>query len=150
MEVQPQLVLLQKTLLNIEGMGRQLYPELNLWDTAHPYLERWIKERFHPKMLLKELKYHSPEWMEKFPQIPHLVFDTLREVKSLAEIAPELKKASNNINENSTRNTRKRGRMGIAVFAWGAAVYSTWPALGSVSPEAASLFIIGALALILN
>lgn len=150
MEVQPQLVLLQKTLLNIEGMGRQLYPDLNLWDTAHPYLERWIKERFHPKALLKELKYHSPEWMEKFPQMPHLLFDTLREIKSLAEITPELKKASNTISENNIRNTRRRRRIGIAIFAWGAAAYSAWPMLGSVSPEAASLFIIGALALILN
>lgn len=150
MEVQPQLVLLQKTLLNIEGMGRQLYPDLNLWDTAHPYLERWIKERFHPKALLKELKYHSPEWMEKFPQMPHLLFDTLREVKSLAEIAPELKTASNTINENNTRNVRRRRRMVIAISAWAAGIYSAWPMLGTVSPEAASLFIIGALALILN
>lgn len=63
MEIQPQLVLLQKTLLNIEGLGRQLYPELNLWDTAKPYLERWAKERFSPQALWEK-------WQSKLPELP--------------------------------------------------------------------------------
>lgn len=63
MEVQPQLVLLQKTLLNIEGLGRQLYPELNLWDTAKPYLERWAKERFSPQAIWEK-------WQTKLPELP--------------------------------------------------------------------------------
>ncbi|MFQ6574670.1 ubiquinone biosynthesis regulatory protein kinase UbiB [Pseudomonas sp. UM16] len=65
MEVQPQLVLLQKTLLNIEGLGRQLYPELDLWSTAQPFLERWMRERVSPKTLLQNL--HG-----QVEQIPHL------------------------------------------------------------------------------
>jgi len=65
MEVQPQLVLLQKTLLNIEGLGRQLYPDLDLWNTAQPFLERWMRERVSPKTLLGNL--HS-----QFEQLPHL------------------------------------------------------------------------------
>jgi ubiquinone biosynthesis protein len=65
MEVQPQLVLLQKTLLNIEGLGRQLYPELDLWATAQPYLERWMRERVSPKTLLGNLQ-------SQVEQIPHL------------------------------------------------------------------------------
>ena len=65
MEVQPQLVLLQKTLLNIEGLGRQLYPDLDLWSTAQPYLERWMRERMSPKNLL--LQVH-----QQAEQIPHL------------------------------------------------------------------------------
>ena len=77
MEVQPQLVLLQKTLLNIEGLGRQLYPELDLWSTAHPYLEKWLKNRFHPKTLYQEFKRYGPEWMEKFPEVPGLIFSFL-------------------------------------------------------------------------
>ncbi len=77
MPVQPQLVLLQKTLLNIEGLGRQLYPELNLWDTAHPFLEKWIEQRYHPKTLWKELKYYAPEWLEKLPELPHLLVEAL-------------------------------------------------------------------------
>ena len=65
MEVQPQLVLLQKTLLNIEGLGRQLYPDLDLWTTAQPFLERWMRERVSPKTLLQNL--HG-----QVEQIPHL------------------------------------------------------------------------------
>src|SRR3546814_20838089 len=55
MEVQPQLVLLQKTLLNIEGLGRELYPDLDLWSTGQPYLERWMRERMSPKQLIKNV-----------------------------------------------------------------------------------------------
>ena len=65
MEVQPQLVLLQKTLLNIEGLGRQLYPDLDLWSTAQPYLERWMRERYMPKHVLGNLQ-------QQFEKLPHL------------------------------------------------------------------------------
>ncbi|HEN8801771.1 ubiquinone biosynthesis regulatory protein kinase UbiB [Pseudomonas sp. CM25] len=65
MEVQPQLVLLQKTLLNIEGLGRQLYPDLDLWSTAKPFLERWMRERMSPKAVLGNV-YSQAE------QLPHL------------------------------------------------------------------------------
>lgn len=88
MEVQPQLVLLQKTLLNIEGLGRQLYPELDLWATAHPFMEKWLRDRFHPKSLLKELRRYGPEWMEKFPEVPNLVFNNLENLVTLAETLP--------------------------------------------------------------
>nr|MBX2810140.1 ubiquinone biosynthesis regulatory protein kinase UbiB [Cellvibrionaceae bacterium] len=91
MEVQPQLVLLQKTLLNIEGLGRQLYPQLDLWQTAHPFLERWLKKRFHPKTLYKELKRYGPEWMEKFPELPMQVFNSFENVRALGDLTPELK-----------------------------------------------------------
>ena len=80
MEVQPSLVLLQKTLLNIEGLGRQLYPELDLWNTAQPFLESWIKERYSPKSVFKQLQRHAPGWLEHLPQIPDLVFDRLNQV----------------------------------------------------------------------
>ena len=56
MEVQPQLMLLQKTLFNIEGLGRDLYPELDLWQTAKPFLEDWTRERYSPRATLKRLK----------------------------------------------------------------------------------------------
>jgi len=65
MEVQPQLVLLQKTLLNIEGLGRELYPELDLWTTGQPYLERWMRERMSPKQVLKNVQ-------AQVEQLPHL------------------------------------------------------------------------------
>lgn len=97
MEVQPQLVLLQKTLLNIEGLGRQLYPDLDLWETAHPFLERWLKNRFHPKSLWSELKRNAPEWMEKFPQVPQLIFNSLQQLQNIGELAPELHKTAQSL-----------------------------------------------------
>lgn len=83
MEVQPQLVLLQKTLLNIEGLGRQLYPELDLWKTAKPFLEGWMKERMGPKAVYRSIKQQAPDWLEKMPHLPQLVFDALNQVRRL-------------------------------------------------------------------
>jgi len=77
MVVQPQLVLLQKTLLNIEGLGRQLYPELDLWQTAKPFLENWFKERLGAKAKLKKAMDQFPEIAEHFPELPTMVFQAL-------------------------------------------------------------------------
>jgi ubiquinone biosynthesis protein len=78
MVVQPQLVLLQKTLLNIEGLGRQLYPELDLWQTAKPFLEDWFKQRMGPAAKIKELFSKFPEITEQLPEVPTLVFQALQ------------------------------------------------------------------------
>ena len=78
-EVQPSLVLLQKTLLNVEGLGRQLYPELDLWATAHPFLERWLLNHFSPRTLLRRLRKDGPEWLEQFPEIPQLIHNALHQ-----------------------------------------------------------------------
>ncbi len=78
MEVQPQLVLLQKTLLYIEGLGRQLYPQLDLWQTAKPFLENWVKEQMGVKAVFEKIKDNIPFWNEKLPEIPDLVYDYLK------------------------------------------------------------------------
>jgi len=78
MEVQPQLVLLQKTLLYIEGLGRQLYPQLDLWQTAKPFLENWVKEQMGVKAVFRKVKENLPFWNEKLPEIPDLVYDYLK------------------------------------------------------------------------
>jgi ubiquinone biosynthesis protein len=78
MEVQPQLVLLQKTLLYIEGLGRQLYPQLDLWQTAKPFLEDWVKEQMGVKAVLSKIKENLPFWNEKLPEIPDLIYDYLK------------------------------------------------------------------------
>jgi len=77
MEVQPQLLLLQKTLLHIEGIGRQLYPALNLWDTAKPFLERWLSEQLGMRALIKGMKKNLPYIAEHLPDLPQLAFKTL-------------------------------------------------------------------------
>jgi len=89
MEVQPQLILLQKTLLNIEGLGRQLYPELDLWKTAKPFLEQWMKDKIGPRSFFKHLKENAPLWAEQLPKIPNLIFDVLDQAKK-GELKVEL------------------------------------------------------------
>ena len=79
MQVQPQLVLLQKTLLNIEGLGRQLYPELDLWATAKPFLERWMSERLGWRAAGRALQKNAPEWAEILPELPGLLHAHLSE-----------------------------------------------------------------------
>jgi ubiquinone biosynthesis protein len=76
-QVQPQLVLLQKTLLNIEGLGRELDPELDLWATAKPYLERWMAEQVGWRGLLERLKQEAPYWSTILPQLPRLLHQAL-------------------------------------------------------------------------
>ena len=75
--IQSQLLLLQKTLLHIEGIGRQLYPQLNLWDTAKPFLERWLSEQLGMRALVKGMKQNLPYIAEHLPDLPQLAFKTL-------------------------------------------------------------------------
>jgi ubiquinone biosynthesis protein len=82
MEVQPQLVLLQKTLLNVEGLGRQLYPDLDLWSTAQPFLENWMRKRIGPSGLIQSLQSHLPAWLEQSSEMPQLVHDALVQIRN--------------------------------------------------------------------
>lgn len=91
MEVQPSLVLLQKTLLNVEGLGRQLYPELDLWTTALPFLENWQRRRMEPKTLFKALRENVPDWIEQLPYLPQLMIDTLTQAQQLSTINESLR-----------------------------------------------------------
>lgn len=77
-EIQPQLVLLQKTLLNIEGLGRQLDPDLDLWSTAKPFLEKWMVDQLGPKKLMDQLRNEAPLYAKLLPELPRLLFDFLR------------------------------------------------------------------------
>ncbi|MCM8856783.1 MAG: ubiquinone biosynthesis regulatory protein kinase UbiB [Candidatus Thiodiazotropha sp.] len=82
MEVQPQLVLLQKTLLNIEGLGRQLYPQLDLWTTAKPFLERWMSEQIGRRAFIGKLKKNLPEIAEHLPDLPNKLNKIIDEAAS--------------------------------------------------------------------
>lgn len=79
MEIQPQLVLLQKTLLNIEGLGRMLYPELDLWTTAKPFMEKWIAQQVGPRAFVRQVKESLPQLSEELPQVPHLAYRLLKD-----------------------------------------------------------------------
>ncbi|ADZ40757.1 TPA: ubiquinone biosynthesis regulatory protein kinase UbiB [Yersinia enterocolitica] len=90
MEVQPQLVLLQKTLLYVEGLGRQLYPQLDLWTTAKPFLESWLRDQVGLPAFIRALKEKAPFWAEKFPELPELVYDSLQQHKLLQQSVDKL------------------------------------------------------------
>jgi len=77
--IQPQLVLLQKTLLNIEGLGRQLDPDLDLWSTAKPFLEKWMLEQMGPKRLWRELREQAPRYAQILPELPRLLHHYLQQ-----------------------------------------------------------------------
>jgi len=96
-EIQPQLVLLQKTLLNIEGLGRQLDPDLDLWNTAKPFLEKWMLEQVGPQKLIEELRDQAPRYAKMLPELPRLLHDFLAhrprdENRDIRELLAELKR----------------------------------------------------------
>lgn len=101
MEVQPSLVLLQKTLLNIEGLGRQLYPQLNLWDTAMPFLENWVSERYSPQSMFKRLQQQAPNWLEQLPQLPEAFLANLQ-----GQQGRETRAEQSLVAERETRRTK--------------------------------------------
>ncbi|MEL7043731.1 MAG: ubiquinone biosynthesis regulatory protein kinase UbiB [Pseudomonadota bacterium] len=123
MEVQPSLVLLQKTLLNIEGLGRQLYPQLNLWDTAMPFLERWISERYSPQSLVRRLQQHAPNWLEQLPQLPEAVIENLQGTRDRQRRQKLARVAEHREQERRARSARRRYVAAmLCVIAAGAAL----------------------------
>ena len=98
-EIQPQLVLLQKTLLNIEGLGRQLDPDLDLWSTAKPFLERWMLDQVGPQKLWQELRDQAPRYAKIIPELPRLLHNYLRRERGIMQrdaddLMAELKKTN--------------------------------------------------------
>ncbi|UJB65113.1 ubiquinone biosynthesis regulatory protein kinase UbiB [Acidovorax sp. YS12] len=98
-EIQPQLVLLQKTLLNIEGLGRQLDPDLDLWSTAKPFLEKWMLDQLGPQRLLRELRDQAPHYAKLLPELPRLLHGYLRqEPQAQPQLLRELLQAQQRTN----------------------------------------------------
>lgn len=116
MEVQPSLVLLQKTLLNVEGLGRQLYPDLDLWTTALPYLENWNKKRLNPFTLLGRIQENIPNWIDQLPQLPQLFIDAATESKQLSAINASLQSQQKQTMQKTQRQNRKFRLLGAALL----------------------------------
>lgn len=126
MEVQPQLVLLQKTLLYVEGVGRQLYPQLDLWKTAKPFLEDWIKDQVGIPAIVRALKEKAPFWAEKLPELPELFYDSLRQHKRLQHSVDRL------VTDMSVQRTRQHQSrflfgIGATLLVSGTAILLTHP-----------------------
>ena len=139
MEVQPQLVLLQKTLLNIEGLGRQLYPELDLWATAKPYLERWMRERFGPKAAFKEFKRQLPSWIEKAPQIPNLMHGALTRLNHMDENQLAMQQQIMQLNAALEAQRQQKRHQTLGLLATGGGVLLWWQSYALAIPEVAGL-----------
>ncbi len=134
MEVQPSLVLLQKTLLNIEGLGRQLYPALDLWTTAQPYLERWIQERYSAEAMLNRLRKQAPSWLEQLPQLPEAVFESLQQTRELDNQARYQRQRLDALQRQIQQEDGRRKRGVIALLLFGGAAATAMPeGLGQLS-----------------
>jgi ubiquinone biosynthesis protein len=126
MEIQPQLLLLQKTLFNIEGLGRRLYPELDLWVTAKPYLEEWARDNLGPRAFLRALRHEAPKWWALLPRLPGLVHETLERTRE-GELAVQFRSAEiallrEQVQENERRHYQSisgSALLIVAVLLWG-------------------------------
>lgn len=112
MKVQPQLVLLEKTMLNIEGLSRQLDPTLNLWDTAKPFMERWMSEQVGMRALASGIRSQLPRMAERLPEIPDLVYSSL---KRLEQNQDRLERYNGEL-EALRREVRKSNRNAVAIL----------------------------------
>ena len=120
-EIQPQLVLLQKTLLNVEGLGRQLDPQLDLWKTAKPYLERWMHERVGFKGIKKKVTQEAAQWSQWLPEFPRLLYAQLTRPDTSSEVLAELRR-SRKAREQSNRLLV--ALTGVAALALGVALWA--------------------------
>ncbi len=136
MEVQPQLVLLQKTLLNIEGLGRQLDPELDLWQTAKPFLENWMRDRVGPLSFLNRVKRQLPHWADQTPDLPNLIHGLLQRASD-GELTVRLRKQEM---EQWRRELRRANRRSFHATAGAALVVSAAVILGFDAQSGVSLW----------
>jgi len=155
-EVQPSLILLQKTLLNIEGLGRQLYPDLDLWATAHPFLERWIVQRFEPGQVFKQVKRHAPDWLEQLPHLPQLVVDSMEQVKRIDKTLNARQDTSqpHRHRHRHRQRQRQRNKALVGSLLVGLGLGSAYTTLNDTAQQASSpgllLITAGALLLLLS
>jgi ubiquinone biosynthesis protein len=124
MEVQPSLVLLQKTLLNIEGLGRQLYPDLDLWQTALPYLESWNSKRLNPFTLINKIGEELPNWVDQLPHLPVMLLDAINQSRQLQRLNANLAELQQQQQERENRRRRRAVTGGtLALLLAGASLF---------------------------
>lgn len=140
MEVQPQLLLLQKTLLAVEGLGRQLYPDLDLWKTAKPYLTKFVTQRSGPKATFKRYYHDMPYWLETFPDIMkngHLAITKIINNDIEVRLSPKtLNQLENSLMQQQKRQTFSQYGVALLLLSGGHAIMTgdltTWNILGII------------------
>jgi ubiquinone biosynthesis protein len=148
--LQPQLILLQKTLLNIEGVGRMLDPQIDIWAVAHPVLKRILRERYSPLRTLRDVRKRLPEWLHHAPQFPELVRDALRQIGRGEQRHLSDPATFRLVRENARRQHRLLacGLLGSSLLIGAAllwtmsAPHAVWPALAA-GVAALLAFVVG-------
>lgn len=118
MEVQPQLVLLQKTLLYIEGLGRQIYPQLDLWQTAKPFLTKWLDEQVGIQSVIRKLKARMPQYREHLADFPEAIFSALQQQRQIS-------RQLNEINHSIKLQNKQNRRSFSSAVLWGILALAT-------------------------
>ena len=148
MAVQPQLVLLQKTLLNIEGLGRQLYPDLDLWTTAKPFMEAWMRERYGAKAFFKSLADNAPALLAELPRLPEMAVAAIYKIGDLDRAAATQRNAIAKLTraiEEQHKHTRWRRAAGAGLLV--AATGLLWrPVMDAFAGNDSASITLGALA----
>lgn len=148
MEVQPQLVLLQKTLLHIEGLGRQLYPDLDLWRTAKPFLEQWMKERAGVKGFWESLKRQAPELSHQLPELPVLAHQALTRMEQEQRQRHLQAKAVDGMRAEFDARGKRHQRLRIGLLLLAGAL--AWQTLGPwIAAQQWPVLVAGAIGLLL-
>ena len=141
MEIQPQLVLLQKTLLYVEGVGRQLYPQLDLWETAKPFMERWMRERVGPLAAMRRFAERAPDVFEQLPRLPELIADTGRTLRRLESGLKEQRMHTRKLEDAFARShRRRRGQRAVGALLAGVAVVLLWGPLSQAFSNSLTVF----------
>ncbi|HEY6455302.1 MAG TPA: ubiquinone biosynthesis regulatory protein kinase UbiB [Steroidobacteraceae bacterium] len=121
MVIQPQLILLQKTLINVEGLGRELYPDLDVWSTAGPVLRGWMRERIGPRALVHNFRKQLPDMLEVLNELPAVVKDAVRQSRMARGGVPLDESISRSVGQILERSARRReaGTIGSALLLGG-------------------------------
>lgn len=135
MEVQPQLVLLQKTLLNIEGMGRQIYPELDLWQTAAPYMENWMRDRMGFAGFVRQFGRDAPQLVAQLPELPKMAISALSEIQKLGEHNRQQTKLLGELNRTLIVQTKNQRYSRLGGYVLIAALLGTLLPLSGVASQ---------------
>ncbi|MGB5833949.1 MAG: ubiquinone biosynthesis regulatory protein kinase UbiB [Thiohalocapsa sp.] len=154
MEIQPQLVLLEKTLLNIEGLGRQLYPQLDLWTTAKPYMERWMRDQVGVRTLVQRAMDNWPYLAERLPELPVAAARIVDHLDRQAALHPDsppadLQAIRTELRTNNRRSLATLASLGLAGCATALVLFPAQaPAIPLLAPVAAALLFLVSLALL--
>ena len=147
MSVQPQLVLLQKTLLNIEGLGRQLYPDLDLWSTAKPFMERWMRQRYGAKAFFDALVANAPTLLAELPRLPEALTSAVYKLGDLDRLANAQRQAMDRLaNAVDSQNRQARRRFAGTVLIVAGLVLLWQPLTDAIAASGNSVSVAAAVA----